>query len=250
MHDQLNAIIQQKLVEIENRKKELSSKSFKKAISTDSLAIIAEIKRKSPSKGLLAEIADPGYLAQQYVDGGAAAISVLTDEKFFAGSLNDLKIVADTLKNNPIPILRKDFIIDEIQIVDALLTDANAILLIVTVLQQRTVELLRFSHQLGLDVIVEVHNKTELEYALDMGADIIGINNRNLDTFEERLETCLELIEYIPPQVVSIAESAIRSEEDLSRIHCAGFNAVLIGEALVKSTNPCQRLQQMCEVVA
>lgn len=215
--------------------------------ASEGTAVIAEIKKASPSRGLIRADFDPAALARSYFTGGAAALSVLTDEPFFQGSLRDLESASKTV---PLPCLRKDFIVDEYQIVEARAHSADAILLIATALTD--VELRRFAeaaHELALDVLVEVHTADELARALDalgeIGADAIGVNNRDLKTLEVRLETSLELIRRIPSSVVRVAESGISSPEDLARLRAAGFDAFLIGESLMRQADPGAALAEM-----
>jgi indole-3-glycerol phosphate synthase len=203
-------------------------------------AVIAEIKKTSPSKGLIRADFDVELLARSYFAGGAAALSVLTDEPFFQGSLRNLELASAAV---PLPCLRKDFTVGEYQIVEARAHHADAILLIVAALTDA--ELKRFAqtaHGLELDVLVEVHTGAELVRVLDVlgatGADAIGVNNRNLKTFEVHLETSLELAERIPPAVVRVAESGIAAAEDLARLRTAGFDAFLIGESLMRQSDP------------
>jgi len=203
-------------------------------------AVIAEIKKASPSKGLIRADFDAAQLAQSYFAGGAAALSVLTDEPFFQGSLHNLELASAAV---PLPCLRKDFTVDEYQIVEARAHHGDAILLIVAALTDG--ELVRFAqaaHSLSLDVLVEVHTAAELDRVLstlgETGADAIGVNNRNLKSFEVRLETSLELVERIPADVVRVAESGIATPEDLVRLRAAGFDAFLIGESLVRQPDP------------
>lgn len=203
-------------------------------------AVIAEIKKASPSKGLIREDFDVSRLAKQYMAGGAAALSVLTDEPHFQGSLRNLEIASAAVS---LPCLRKDFTVDEYQIVEARAHCADAVLLIVAALSD--VELKQFAdvaHEYGLDVLVEIHTRTELDRALDAlgesGADAIGVNNRDLKTFEVRIETGLELVERIPSSVVRVAESGIASAEDVERLRAAGFDAFLIGESLMRQADP------------
>jgi indole-3-glycerol phosphate synthase len=210
-------------------------------------AIVAEIKKASPSKGIIREDFDVPWLAQRYASGGAAALSVLTDEPFFQGSLRNLELASATV---PLPCLRKDFMIDEYQIVEARAHCADAILLIAAVLTGE--KLKRFAdeaHELSLDVLVEVHTAAELDRALDVlgekGADAIGVNNRDLKTFEVRLETSLALIEQIPPSVVRVAESGISTADDLVRLRGAGFNSFLIGESLMRQPDPGAALAEL-----
>jgi indole-3-glycerol phosphate synthase len=203
-------------------------------------AIIAEIKKASPSKGLIREDFDVAWLASRYQDGGAAALSILTDEPFFQGSLHNLEIASGAAT---IPCLRKDFIVDEYQIVEARAHHADAILLIAAALS--SAELKQFAdtaHGHALDVLVEVHTAGELDAGLDAlgdnGADAIGVNNRDLKTFEVRMETSLELADRIPSTVLRVAESGIATSVDLDRLRAAGFDAYLIGESLMRESDP------------
>jgi indole-3-glycerol phosphate synthase len=207
-------------------------------------AVIAEIKKASPSKGMIREDFDVPSLARSYFSGGAAALSVLTDEPFFQGSLHNLELASAAV---PLPCLRKDFTVDEYQIAEARAHGGDAILLIVAALDDA--ELKRFSqaaHALALDVLVEVHTGDELDRALAVlgegGADAIGVNNRNLKSFEVHLETSLELVERIPADVVRVAESGIATAEDLARLRAAGFDAFLIGESLMRQPDPGEAL--------
>lgn len=203
-------------------------------------SIIAEIKKASPSKGLIRKDFDVEWLARRYQAGGAAALSVLTDEPFFQGSLRNLELASAAVA---LPCLRKDFTVDEYQIVEARAHGADAILLIVAALSNA--ELKRFAlaaRGLELDVLVEVHTADELDRVLDAlgenGANAVGVNNRNLKTFEVRLETSLELAERIPASVVRVAESGISTADDLARLRAAGFEAFLIGESLMRQADP------------
>ncbi len=203
-------------------------------------AIIAEIKKASPSKGLIRADFDATQLARSYFAGGAAALSVLTDEPYFQGSLRNLELASAAV---PLPCLRKDFTVDEYQIVEARAHGGDAILLIAAALTDG--ELGRFAQLargLELDVLVEVHTAEELDRVLatlgETGADAIGVNNRNLKTFEVRLETSLELAERIPPAVVRVAESGIATPQDLNRLRAVGFDAFLIGESLMRQPDP------------
>lgn len=215
-----------------------SCKSLQAALTQSSLAVIAEIKRQSPSKGKLAAIADPLLLAKRYVTGGASAISILTDELFFNGRLTDLTSVANAIALSSVPILRKDFIIDEIQLTESYHAQADAVLLIVAVLKEKTTKMLEYVHGLGLEALVEVHKQDELELALASGAKIIGINNRDLTTFVVDTSHALKLGKAIPPSIIKVAESGIATPEMARAYREAGFDAVLIGEALVKAESP------------
>jgi indole-3-glycerol phosphate synthase len=203
-------------------------------------AVIAEIKKASPSKGLIRADFAPDVLARSYFAGGAAALSVLTDEPFFQGSLRNLEMVSAAV---PLPCLRKDFMVDEYQIVEARAHHGDAILLIAAALSDG--ELQRFAqaaHSLSLDVLVEVHTGTEVDRVLsalgETGADAIGVNNRNLKSFEVNLGTSLELVGRIPSAMVRVAESGIALPEDLARLRAAGFDAFLIGESLMRQPDP------------
>ena len=216
------------------------------------IAVIAEIKKASPSKGLIRGDFDVEWLARRYDAGGAAALSVLTDEPFFQGSLRNLELASAAVT---LPCLRKDFTVDEYQIVEARAHCADAILLIAAALGN--IELRRFAEAargLELDVLVEVHTATELDRVLDIlgedGADAIGVNNRELRTFEVRLETSLELVERIPAVVVRVAESGISSADDLGRLRAAGFDAFLIGESLMRQRDPGAALAALLAGVA
>lgn len=207
-----------------------------------SLTVIAEVKRRSPSKGKIAVIRDAGTLSRIYYEGGAAAISVLTDLEGFGGTLEDLKKVVAVqakFKGNypePCPVLRKDFVIDEIQIAEAAAAGASAVLLIVAALgKDRTKELLEATHALGLDALVEVHDEDEVQIALDVGAEIVGVNNRDLRTFDVSLDTSFRLAPLIPDNVIKVAESGIGECLDAWKLRDAGFSAVLVGESLVRA---------------
>jgi indole-3-glycerol phosphate synthase len=203
-------------------------------------AVIAEIKKASPSKGLIRKDFDVEWLARRYRAGGAAALSVLTDEPFFQGSLRNLELASAA---TPLPCLRKDFMLDEYQIVEARAHRADAILLIAAALSNAELQSLSHSARaLALDVLVEVHTPEELDRVLDAlgetGADAIGVNNRDLKSFEVSLETSMALVERIPPSVVRVTESGISTADDLARLREAGFNAFLIGESLMRQPDP------------
>ena len=203
-------------------------------------AVIAEIKKASPSKGLIRKEFDVEWLARRYKAGGAAALSVLTDEPFFQGSLRNLELASAA---TPLPCLRKDFMLDEYQILEARAHRADAILLIAAALSNAEMRGLSHSaRQLKLDVLVEVHTSEELDRVLDAlgntGADAIGVNNRDLKSFEVTLETSLALVDRIPPNVLRVAESGISTAGDLARLRAAGFDAFLIGESLMRQPDP------------
>jgi indole-3-glycerol phosphate synthase len=203
-------------------------------------AVIAEIKKASPSKGLIRADFNVAWLASRYATGGATALSVLTDQPYFQGNLRNLEIASETVA---LPCLRKDFIVDEYQIIEARAYRADAILLIVAALTNA--EMKRFvtsAHDLALDVLVEIHTAAELDRVLDAlgsaGADAIGVNNRDLKTFDVRLETSLALIDHIPPGAVRVTESGISTSEHITQLRAAGFDAFLIGESLMRQPDP------------
>lgn len=212
--------------------------NFKNVLKSSSLAVIAEIKRKSPSKGMIAPISDPISLAQRYILGGANALSILTDKEFFGGHIDDLVQVSGIARKQSIPILRKDFIIDNVQIAEALVSGASAVLCIIAAVGLKAKSLIEFARSVGLDVLVEIHDHEELKIALDCGADIIGINNRNLNTFEVDTESSSRMITAIPDTIIKVAESGITDPALARQYNQAGFDAVLIGEALVKLADP------------
>lgn len=243
--NKLNAIIAQKHKEVSalyqlNIKPRVSDKNFKQALQNKNLSIITEIKRRSPSRGFLAEITDPVQLANNYISAGSNAISVLTDELFFGGSREDLIAVSTALRQNPAPVLCKDFIINTLQIDHAIMAGADAILLMVSVLGNKTKELLDYAKAMNINALVEVHTEAELDLALILSPEIIGINNRNLTTFEVDTNQAFKLIKHIPDSIIKVAESGILKPELANEYYQAGFDAVLIGEALVKSSSPAE----------
>jgi indole-3-glycerol phosphate synthase len=207
------------------------------------VAIIAEVKKASPSAGIIAADFNPLSQAREYARGGAHCLSVLTDEKYFGGHLTYLKQIRDQVD---LPLLRKDFIIHELQVYESVVAGADCILLIVASLDDASLSKL---YDLGktcqLDVLVEVHNLDEMERALNIGADMIGINNRNLKTFEVDLATTESLAEEIPNDTVAISESGIKTGEDVRRVRAAGVNAVLIGETLMRAKNVPEKLREL-----
>lgn len=213
----------------------------------DRFNIIAEIKRSSPSKGSLAEIKDPVALAKQYAAGGVQAISVLTEEKYFNGSLTDLNQVADNLINSNIAVLRKDFIIDELQIYQAAAYGADAVLLITSMVKGQLEHLINIAKEVGLTPFVETHSLDEIKLAEDAGAKVLGINNRNLHTLEVDPEHSLRMIDQVSKGIKVVAESGIHSLDQLKAIKKSGFSAALIGELLVKSDNPRALIQTMLQ---
>jgi indole-3-glycerol phosphate synthase len=211
-------------------------RDFRAALTANQPAIIAEIKKASPSKGVFLRSYDPASIARKYTAGGAAALSVLTDRDFFQGSLDDLAAARAAVG---IPVLRKDFTIDELHVVEAAAHGADAILLIAAILEEKELRRLReLAAHYGMAALVEVHNAEELDSAVASGAGIIGVNNRNLHTFEVALETALKLAEKIPAGVLRVAESGIHARADITRLQHAGFQAFLVGEHLMKSSDP------------
>jgi len=214
-------------------------------VAHDGTAIIAELKKASPSKGLIRADFRPSELARDLEQAGAAALSVLTDEQFFQGSLGYLR---EASSNSSLPCLRKDFILDEFQIVEARANRADAILLIVAALEQKElVALAATARSYSLDVLCEAHDEAELQRALDAGCDLIGINSRNLRTFEVNLETAFQLAEKMPSACVRVAESGIQSGADLARLRSAGYEAFLIGESLMKADKPGEALMKLMD---
>jgi indole-3-glycerol phosphate synthase len=223
-----------------------SPPSFRGALLQPRVAVIAELKRRSPSVGAIKEDLDPAERASLYATSGAAALSVLTDGPYFGGSMEDLRTAAD---NCSLPVLRKDFILDEVQLLEARAAGASAVLLIVRVLgTARLRPLLRFSAQLGLDALVEVHTRAEVDQALQCEADIVGINSRDLDTFTIDVEAAWKLLERIPGDRVAVAESGIAERKDVALAAAAGADAVLVGTALSASGSPGQLIHELSSV--
>jgi indole-3-glycerol phosphate synthase len=199
--------------------------------------LVAEIKRRSPSKGDLAPDLDAATLASEYAAGGATALSVLTDAPYFGGSVADLQAAREACA---IPVLRKDFTIDEVQVYEARAIEADAILLILAALPDdaHVTELAGLATGLGLGVLVEAHDAAELDRAVGLGMGIVGVNARDLGTFTEDLDGAAALAAHLPPTTIAVAESAIRTPEDAARMAGAGFDALLVGEALVRAPDP------------
>jgi len=253
----LDRIIRQKRIEVEKAKrncplesitseikKTQPAKDFFKAVEPhEKIKIIAEIKWASPSKGMLRKDFNPTEIAKGYRDGGASAISVLTDRDFFKGDLTHLRAVRGTVE---IPLLRKDFTIDPYQVYEARLYGADAVLLIASVLCAETItELLSVTHSLGMNAIVEVHNEVELEKAILAGGRIIGINNRDLKTFNVNLDVSIRLSKLIPKEKIAISESGLGSIEDIRRLKEEGIYAFLIGETFMRAENPGKQLEKL-----
>ena len=216
---------------------------FRKGLERAKVTLIAEVKKASPSRGLLCPDFDPQSLATLYTENGAGAISVLTEEKFFLGSLDYLKTVK---QNTTLPVLRKDFIIDEYQILESAVWQADAVLLIAALLDQVQIkDYLDLAGELGLDCLTEAHNYQELELALNGGAPIIGINNRDLKTFKVDLKTSLELVQEIPGDRIAVSESGIFVQDDVERLVAAGFKGILVGEAIVKAADQAAKIKEL-----
>jgi indole-3-glycerol phosphate synthase len=224
-----------------------SPPGLRAALERPTVAVIAELKRRSPSSGSIHEDLDPGERAALYAAHGAAAISVLTDSPFFGGSIEDLRTAA---RRCDLPILRKDFILDEVQILEARAAGAAAVLLIVRVLgRSRLEELLRYATTLGLDALVEVHSEPELDIALETDAAIIGVNSRDLDTFTIDVAAAARLIGGIPRDRIAVAESGILRQADVLRAANAGADAVLVGSALSSAAAPGELLRELAGVL-
>lgn len=218
-------------------------RDFAASLAQDGLNVIAELKKASPSRGVLREDFQPLPLAQGFQTAGAAALSVLTEEEHFQGSLEYLRKARAGVK---LPVLRKDFIVDAWQVWEARAAEADSFLLIVAVLGDATLrELIALGHELGMEPLAEVHTAGELRRALDAGARILGVNNRDLRTFEVRVETSLELAAAIPQECIAVSESGLRTREDLQRLRDAGFDAFLIGEQLMQAADPAAALRAL-----
>jgi indole-3-glycerol phosphate synthase len=212
----------------------------------DALGLIAEVKKASPSAGVIAEDFDPVAIAQQYEQAGAHAVSVLTDEQFFQGKLAYLTQVREAIS---LPVLRKDFMLHEAQIYEASVAGADAILLIVAALEQERLQALFQEAELcQLDVLVEVHTREELDRALDLGAKLIGINNRNLTSFTVDLHATEEISEDVPNDVVLVSESGIKTRGDTQRVFDCGCNAILVGESLMRTGNIARQVAELLDV--
>jgi indole-3-glycerol phosphate synthase len=209
-------------------------------VRTDRLAVIAEVKRRSPSKGALREDLDPSVLASVYESGGAACLSVLTDAEYFGGSTDDLQAARAACT---VPVLRKDFTVSPVDVCDARLMGADAVLLIAAALDDAELaDLHALAVELGLDALVEVHDEDELDRAVSVGATLVGVNQRDLVTFEVDTDRAERVGRVMPDDVVRVAESGVRKADDASRLAQAGYHAVLVGESLVTSTDPAAAL--------
>ena len=229
------------LSDLENRAPQLRKialrrndfRSLENALGMAEMTLIAEVKKASPSSGVICHDFDPLQQALQYENAGAHAVSVLTEERFFLGHPEHLKIVRNNIS---LPVLRKDFIIHRNQLYESCAQGADAVLLIVAALKkQQLSDLFNEARDLQLDVLVETHNLRELEVALDLDSNIIGINNRNLATFEVNLETTMQLAEEVPNEILLVSESGIKTRDDVLRLRSVGVNAILVGETLMRS---------------
>jgi len=218
-------------------------RDFAAALRSPGVSLIAEVKRASPSKGLLCHDFDAVALARVYEDNGAAAISVLTDQPFFQGSLDHLRAVRQNVR---LPVLRKDFILDPYQIYESRFAGADAVLLIVAALNDGDLKALyQLVHELGMAALVEVHNEAELERALQISPRIVGINNRDLRTFEVDLETTARLRPLIPTEVILVAESGVHTRADVARLAAIGADAMLVGQALVQAPDIGHKVREL-----
>lgn len=219
---------------------------FAAALQGDNVRIIAEVKKASPSKGIIRQDFDPTGIAGIYADNGASAISVLTESKYFQGSLDYLIDIKKTLIRKPLPLLRKDFIFDPYQVYESRACGADCILLIAAILTlEKLTELLQLSHRLGMMCLVEVHNEKELETALKSDAQIIGINNRDLQTFNVNLDTTAKLRSLIPDNRIVVSESGIKNREDMEKLENWNINAALIGEALMSVDDIAVKMKEL-----
>jgi indole-3-glycerol phosphate synthase len=232
--------------DLERRAEQHAPRGFRRRLeskSRDGIALIAELKKASPSKGLIRAEFHPVELARELEAAGASALSVLTDEEFFQGSLENLRAVSAAVS---IPCLRKDFIVDEFQLLEARANSADAVLLIMAALAQaELVTLAAAARERGLDVLCEVHDGDELQRALDAGCDLIGVNSRDLRTFKVDLETALRLAESLPKNLVRVAESGIHSGADVAQLRAAGYDACLVGESLMRTERPGDALREL-----
>ena len=225
-------------------KKRQPLRDFKTAISIpQKISLIAEIKFASPSAGLIREKSDPISMGRTYENAGAAAISLLTDKRFFQGDLQDLPRLKKAIS---LPILRKDFIIDEVQVREAFFYGADAVLLIARILsQQQLAEYIDLCRELGMAPLTEVHSGDDLEKAVTSGAEIIGINNRDLDSFKVDIQTTFKLASLVPTNCILVSESGITAKDDIRALQTTGIQAVLVGSALMRSKDPAKKTQEI-----
>ncbi|MFA6831160.1 MAG: indole-3-glycerol phosphate synthase TrpC [Bacteroidaceae bacterium] len=221
-------------------------RSMKQSIAASSSGIIAEFKRRSPSKGWIHRDANPVDIIPYYALNGASALSILTDEVFFGGTLSDIRNVRQEVN---IPILRKEFIIDEYQVYQSRAIEADAILLIAAALSMKKCdELIQLAHQLGLEVLLELHDESEIPYA-SLGADMIGINNRNLGSFHTDSEHSFDIVKKLPQESFLISESGLKDAETIVRLREVGYKGFLMGEAFMKESNPPLALKQLIQEI-
>ena len=254
MHSKLKQILAEKEREVDGLKREGISRSaedrlppvrdFKAALTAPGrINLIAEIKYASPSAGIIRENVDPLSVGRMYEEAGATAISLLTDHKFFGGDLKNLPLLKEAIS---LPVLRKDFILDEIQIEESSVWGADAILLIARILtKEQLTKFLELCRTFGMGALTEIHDRDDLDKALDCGAEIIGINNRDLDTFEISLETILELAPLIPEGYVKVSESGIHSGEDVQPLKQVGVQAILVGTSLMQSHDIKEKVREL-----
>ncbi len=259
MKDILSEIIANKRFEVDLQKQTISleqlqegigdipmARSMKQALSSSSSGIIAEFKRRSPSKGWIKQDACPEEIIPSYVAAGASALSILTDEKFFGGSLKDIRTVRPLVD---IPILRKDFIIDEYQLYQAKIVGADAVLLIAAALEKdKCQQLTEQAHVLGLEVLLEIHSTEELSY-INKDVDMVGINNRNLGTFITDIENSFRLAGQLPQDTVLVSESGISNPEVVKQLQANGFRGFLIGETFMRTPQPGETLQSFIQSI-
>ena len=255
----LDQIVADNLRELEARKrsfpleelKQVASEQpplldFASALRGDGIQLIAEVKKASPSRGVIRPDFNPVEIAQTYAGNGASAISVLTETRYFQGSLNYLRDIRNALGNKRLPLLRKDFIHDPYQVYESRAYGADSLLLIVAILRpEKLEELLRLSQQLGMSCLVEVHNEAELEIALNSGAQVIGINNRDLTTFTVDLTTTERLRPLIPQGRIVVSESGIKNRGDMEKLRQWGVDAVLIGESLLSAPDIMAKMKEL-----
>lgn len=259
----LDQILKDKLIELEDSKykvplaelqemvlKQAKPLNFASVLHRNGIRLIAEVKKASPSRGVIRPQFDPVAIARTYAENGASAISVLTESRYFQGSLSHLKDIKTALSNKNIPLLRKDFISDPYQIYESRAYGADSLLLIAAILTpEKLNELIGLSHELGMSCLVEVHNETELGIALKSQARIIGINNRDLTTFTVDLTTTERLRPLIPPDKIVVSESGIKDSNDIDKVRRWGVDAVLIGESLMAAPDIAARMRELLEPV-
>ncbi|MCX7968797.1 MAG: indole-3-glycerol phosphate synthase TrpC [Armatimonadetes bacterium] len=255
----LQKILEVKRDEVEERKNQLQLKVLRERLSEappvrpfaqtlkrrdgEPIRLIAELKKASPSKGVFRQDFDPKAILLAYELSPASALSILTDEPFFQGSLENLSLARQITTK---PLLRKDFLVDEYQVYEARVYGADAVLLIVAALDEKKLrDLIELSRELGMDALVEVHTESELEIALKAGANLIGINNRNLQTFDVNLNTTFRLKRLIPSECAIVSESGIETREQVKRLEDAGIDAILVGETLIRSDDPIAKAREL-----